>query len=131
MPPVLVLQGYIKGIDFARSLVGSVPTSQVDSYLDRADALPEKLANAQVRACVTALALWYVYFKKQQHLMMSWHLCQDLLRRIMSSEKNARQRSWANAYFGLAGLALTPAAHAGQGHRRPCLVYLSALQRID
>ena len=49
VPPVLVLQGYITGIDFARSLAGSVPTSQVDSYLDRADALPEKLANAQVR----------------------------------------------------------------------------------
>ena len=29
------------------------------------------------------------------------------------------------------GWPLMPAAHAGQEHRRPCLVYLLALQRID
>ena len=87
VPPVLVLQGYIKGTDFARSLAGSVPTSQVDSYLDRADALPEKLANAQVRACVPALVLWCSSSKERQRLMMGWHLCQ-VLRRSVSSEKH-------------------------------------------
>ena len=81
VPPVLVLQGYITGIDFARSLAGSVPTSQVDTYLDRADALPEKLANAQVMACATTLALCFAEFSEQQHLMMSQHL------HIVCSEK--------------------------------------------
>ena len=36
------------GRDFARTLVSGVETSQVDTYINRVDALPTDLADAQV-----------------------------------------------------------------------------------
>ena len=45
---IVLLQGYMSGKDFARSVVCSVHTSQVEAYLAKVDAMPEELANAQV-----------------------------------------------------------------------------------
>ena len=39
----------MSGKDFARSVVCSVHTNQIEEYLAKVDALPEELATAQVR----------------------------------------------------------------------------------
>ena len=41
-------QGVMTGKDFARSVVCSVHTNQIEDYLAKVDALPEELAKAQV-----------------------------------------------------------------------------------
>ena len=46
-----VVQGYMSGKDFARSVVCSVHTNQIEDYLSKVDALPAQLADAQV--CIT------------------------------------------------------------------------------
>lgn len=43
------LQGVMSGKDFARSVVCSVHTNQIEEYLAKVDALPDSLANAKVR----------------------------------------------------------------------------------
>ena len=44
----LPLQGYMSGKDFARSVVCSVHTNEIEAYLAKVDAIPEELANAKV-----------------------------------------------------------------------------------
>ncbi len=41
-------QGYMSGKDFARSVVCSVHTNQIEEYLAKVDALPDKLTDAKV-----------------------------------------------------------------------------------
>ena len=44
----VVLQGHMSGKDFARSVVCSVHTNEIEDYLAKVDAMPTPLANAQV-----------------------------------------------------------------------------------
>lgn len=46
----IFLQGYMSGKDFARSVVCSVHTNQIEEYLAKVDALPDKLIDAKVPA---------------------------------------------------------------------------------
>ena len=46
----IFLQGYMSGKDFARSVVCSVHTNQIEEYLGKVDVLPEKLTDAKVPA---------------------------------------------------------------------------------
>lgn len=43
-----MVQGTMRGKDFARTLISGVDTGRADEYLDRVDILDEKLANMQV-----------------------------------------------------------------------------------
>ena len=46
----LCSQGYMSGKDFARSVVCSVHTNQIEEYLAKVDALPGNLTGAKVPA---------------------------------------------------------------------------------
>ena len=51
--PILVclsVQGYITGLDFARSMIAAVDVRHVDCYLDRANNLSADLADSKVRS---------------------------------------------------------------------------------
>ena len=47
----------MSGKDFARSVVCSVHTSQIEEYLAKVDALPEQLANTQVHFLFTCMSV--------------------------------------------------------------------------
>ena len=47
----------MSGKDFARSVVCSVHTSQVEAYLAKVDAMPDELANAKVSPLCCAPAV--------------------------------------------------------------------------
>ena len=54
------LQGYMSGKDFARSVVCSVHTNQIEEYLAKVDALPDKLTDAKVPALgIRYFCLWH------------------------------------------------------------------------
>ena len=52
---MLFLQGYMSGKDFARSVVCSVHTNQIEEYLAKVDAMPPQLATAKVHKSLEIL----------------------------------------------------------------------------
>ena len=59
--PMVPLQGHMSGKDFARSVVCSVHTNQIEEYLAKVDAMPEQLTTAKVCCPQYCLYLWVLW----------------------------------------------------------------------
>ena len=65
---MMFMQGHMSGKDFARSVVCSVHTNQIEEYLAKVDAMPAQLSTAKVCS-------FFQVPRMLQCCLYPWNLC--------------------------------------------------------